>query len=69
MTNGEIIQRDFPNEFLSLITLFTREWWNAEYKEPTTKNYFGVDCISRTPSIPKEWQDTFKDVDEFIEYI
>ena len=27
------------------------------------------DCISRTPSIPKEWQDVFKDVDEFIEYI
>jgi len=27
------------------------------------------DYISRTPSIPKEWQDVFKDVDEFIEYI
>lgn len=27
------------------------------------------DCISRKPSIPKEWQDIFKDVDEFIEYI
>lgn len=27
------------------------------------------DCISRTPSIPKEWQDVFKDVDKFIEYI
>ena len=27
------------------------------------------DCISRTLSIPKEWQDVFKDVDEFIEYI
>lgn len=27
------------------------------------------DCVSREPSIPKEWQDTFKDVDEFIEYI
>ena len=38
-------------------------------QEPTTKNDLGVDCISRTPSIPKEWQDTFKDVDEFIEYI
>lgn len=22
-------------------------WWNAEYKEPTTKNDLGVDCISR----------------------
>lgn len=27
------------------------------------------DCVSRTPSIPKEWQDSFKDVDDFIEYI
>jgi hypothetical protein len=25
--------------------------------------------VSRESSIPKEWQDTFKDVDEFIEYI
>ena len=23
------------------------DWWNAEYKEPTTKNDLGVDCISR----------------------
>ena len=28
-----------------------------------------IDCVSRTPSIPKDWQDTFKDVDDFIEYI
>lgn len=27
------------------------------------------DAVSRMPSIPKEWQDVFKDVDEFIEYI
>lgn len=27
------------------------------------------DAVSRTPSIPKEWQDVFKDVDEFIEFI
>ncbi len=27
------------------------------------------DAISRQASIPKEWQDSFKDVDEFIEYI
>lgn len=27
------------------------------------------DCINRTPIIPKEWQDVFKDVDEFIEFI
>lgn len=38
-------------------------------KELTTKNNLGVDCINRTPSIPKEWQDVFKDVDGFIEFI
>lgn len=27
------------------------------------------DAVSRTPNIPKEWQDSFKDVDDFIEYI
>jgi polyhydroxyalkanoate synthesis regulator phasin len=27
------------------------------------------DCVSRQASIPKEWEDTFKDADEFIEFI
>ena len=40
--------------------------WNAEYKETTAKNDLAVDCVDRTPSIPKEWQDVFKDVDDFI---
>lgn len=35
----------------------------------TTKNDLVVDCVDRTPRIPKEWQDVFKDVDEFIAYI
>ena len=26
---------------------FDMEWWNAEYKEPTTKNDLGVDAVSR----------------------
>ena len=25
----------------------TKDWWNTEYKEPTTKNDLGVDCVSR----------------------
>lgn len=37
--------------------------------EPTNKNNLRIDCINRTPSIPKEWRDVFKDVDEFIEFI
>ena len=31
------------------------DWWNAEYKEPTTKNDLGVDCVAR------------QDVERFIE--
>jgi hypothetical protein len=27
------------------------------------------DAVSRQASIPKEWQDTFKDIDDFIEFI
>lgn len=27
------------------------------------------DCVSQERSIPKEWQNSFKDVDDFIEYI
>lgn len=46
------------------------EWeYRPLEQDPTTKNDLGVDCINRTPSIPKEWQDVFKDVDEFIEFI
>ena len=50
-----------------LIPVFRVKQWLEHIS--TTKNDLGVDCISRTPSIPKEWQDTFKDVDEFIAYI
>jgi len=41
----------------------------AEYKLYEMEQNTSDDCVSREPSIPKEWQDTFKDVDEFIEYI
>jgi 5,10-methenyltetrahydromethanopterin hydrogenase len=27
--------------------LYPLTWWNAEYKEPTTKNDLGVDAVSR----------------------
>ena len=68
MTNGEKIVQLFPNAQVDQgetriyvwldhsSTTFDREWWNAEYKEPskskiptgsTTKNDLGVDCISR----------------------
>jgi hypothetical protein len=51
------------------LILINKENYELAEQEPTTKNGLGVDCICRTPSIPKEWQDTFKDVDEFIEFI
>ena len=62
MTNGERIQSIFPNitsrldaEAGMIITkwadnttkCFKASWWNAEYKEPITKNDSGVDCVSR----------------------
>lgn len=33
------------------------------------KQEFREDAVSRTPSIPEEWKDSFKDIDDFIEYI
>lgn len=36
---------------------FDLGWWNAEYKEPTTKNDLGVDCISRKAAEDITWQD------------
>lgn len=59
MTNGEKLQEIFNvivHEIDEEITHFyiagimyltNTEWWNAEYKEPITKNDLGVDCVSR----------------------
>ena len=63
MTNGEklkeifqdvkiITQYDIGDSFI-VFTLnnvdmqVNIDWWNAEYKEPTTKNDLGVDSVSR----------------------
>ena len=64
MTNGEMIKSIFPSAEIDIgnggndiwiaidcWTIFKKEWWNAEYKEPTTKNDLGVDCISRQAAI------------------
>ena len=52
---------------------FTEVWAEGIIKalkgESTDKNESAVDCIDRIPSIPKEWQDTFQDVNELIEFI
>ena len=56
MTNGEKIQTilDIDKDCTEVygkngMMTFSvpQDWWNAEYKEPTTKNNLGVDCISR----------------------
>lgn len=63
------IEKAFEPAFANYIITALTEGATVSDKEPTTKNNLGVDCINRTPSIPKEWQDVFKDVDEFIEFI
>ena len=47
----------------------TRKICNTCKHDPPSKKWPCVDAISRTPSIPKEWQDTFKNVDDFIAFI
>lgn len=63
MTNGEKIKAMFPSVIIGFITesqvgvyfvknqhsatVLSLDWWNAEYKEPTTKNDLAVDCVSR----------------------
>ena len=59
MTNGEKMQELFPEgktrrcingvvfESDGWCHAYDSVWWNAEYKEPTTKNNLGVDCIDR----------------------
>ena len=59
MTNGEKMQEIFPEgktrkcrggvvfESDGWCHAYDSDWWNAEYKEPTTKNDLAVDCISR----------------------
>lgn len=50
MTNAEKFQEIFK-KFATEVWAFPEKdfltWLNAEYKEPTTKNDLGVDCISR----------------------
>ena len=66
MTNGEKIKEIFPNiEIIPdpyspsvdmsvggiMMMRIDRNWFNADYKEPTIKNDLGVDCISRAEVI------------------
>jgi hypothetical protein len=79
MTNGEKIKAIFPSAEIDIgnggndiwiaidcWTIFKKEWWNAEYQEPsdsensnkseiptgsTTKNNLAVDCISREQAL------------------
>ena len=66
MTNGERIQTildvdrdctEVHGENGTMTFTVTQDFWNAEYKEPTTKNDLGVDCISRKAALDITWQD------------
>ena len=65
MTNGEKLKEVFPSIKLyekshdAIQINFDSVWWNAEYKDSTTKNDLGVDCISRADAI-KAMQDKAK---------
>jgi hypothetical protein len=54
MTNAEKFQEIFK-KFATEVWAFPEKdfltWLNSEYKEPTTKNDLGVDCISRTSAL------------------
>ena len=80
MTNGEKIKVAFPNYYIEIdehkghvrvfyedfYTTYPLRWWNAEYKEPTTKNDLGVDCTPNTISF-KGMMDNLKITAEDIE--
>ena len=66
MTNGERIQTildvdrdctEVHGENGTMTFTVTQDFWNAEYKERTTKNDLGVDCISRKAALDITWQD------------
>ena len=66
MTNGERIQTildvdrdctEVHGENGTMTFTVTQDFWNAEYKEPTSKNDLGVDCISRKAALDITWQD------------
>lgn len=52
LPEDDIIHVIFSDKSNSAIG-FDWSWWNMEYKEPTTKNNLGVDCISRTRAIER----------------
>lgn len=59
MTNEEKLREVFPKTIFiyrkeddkTVAIQCSNEWLNAEYKEPTTKNNLGVDCISREQAL------------------
>ena len=83
MTNGEKFKQIFSitqvdeGELYAFAWLpnhdaaeFSIDWWNAEYKEPTTKNDLGVDCISRQAVIDlmmQKWGENFSGDDAMQE--
>ena len=81
MTNGERIQTildvdrdctEVHGENGTMTFTVTQDFWNAEYKEPTTKNDLGVDAISRQAVIDlmmQKWGENFSGDDAMQESI
>lgn len=66
-------KRDLLERFCEVDEEYNGEPWNLLQILTNIHILIGEepceDAVSRTPNIPKEWQDTFKDADDFIEYI
>jgi len=78
MTNGEKLKETFPNLDTSIVgdgdvidvynlgtycQTFDVEWWNAEYKESTTKNDLGVELIQKADALDcVNWGYSFSDI-------
>lgn len=68
-----VSKRDLLERFCGIDKEYNGSPWNLSQILANINILIGEepceDAVSRTPNIPKEWQDTFKDVDDFIEYI
>lgn len=66
MTNGEKFKQTFPNCQIDMGEIYVyawlpnhdavdipHEWWDEEYKEPTSNNDSAVDCIDRANVIDR----------------
>ena len=69
MTNGEMIKAIFPSAEIDIgnggndiwiaidcWTIFKKEWWDAEYKEPTDKKFTKAELDSIVKALNEGWE-------------